>query len=376
MLSESDDFTRTAWHPQSWMHDLRSQIGEMAITQVFFVGSHNAASYGIHKGSPFAKDAPGVLYENSFRGSLARLFSYRISASWAKCQGISVRAQLNHGVRYLDLRVATNPKDASRLYISHTQISVPLADVLEDVKAFLNDPSSANEFIVLDFHHLFLTDDSDGQGKFFGELDRLSDRFIPVDVPLTTPLETLWGTSREKRIFLVVAARRNMMPYPAARIRSKCMVSRWVNKCSLRELLQALTNLLLDDLNHAPSGSSSRLYVTQAVYTVCSCGVFRGIFPKVSRKVVSSIYDVAKRINSSLLEWFYSLNAHGLLDGAKVKIPPGINTHRNILMLDYVELGSCRIMDGTRETNAVGMCVYLNILRASRPRASSRQRLL
>ncbi|EKF27530.1 variant-surface-glycoprotein phospholipase C, partial [Trypanosoma cruzi marinkellei] len=248
MLSGSDEFTRTAWNPQSWMHDLRPLIGEKAITQVFLLGSHNAASYAINRGSPFAKDAPGILYENSVLGSMARFFSYSISAAWARCQGLSVRAQLDHGVRYLDLRVVTNPGDPSRLYISHAQISVPLAVVLEDVKAFLDNASSANEFIVLDFHHLFLTDDSDGQGKFFRELDRLSDRFIPVEVPLTTPLETLWRNSPEKRIFLVVAARRNLMLYPAARIRSRCMVSRWVDKCSLRELLQALTNLLQDDL--------------------------------------------------------------------------------------------------------------------------------
>ncbi|PWU99455.1 putative glycosylphosphatidylinositol-specific phospholipase C [Trypanosoma cruzi] len=171
MLPESDDFTSTAWHPQSWMHDLRSFIGEMAITQLCLLGSHNAASYGISKDLPFVADAPGFLLGDSVFASLSRFLFRGICASWAKCQWMSVRAQLDYGVRYLDLRVATNPEDASRLYTLHAQISVPLADVLEDVKAFLNDPLSADEFIVLDFQHLYLTDDSDGKGKFFGELD-------------------------------------------------------------------------------------------------------------------------------------------------------------------------------------------------------------
>ncbi|EAN83073.1 putative glycosylphosphatidylinositol-specific phospholipase C [Trypanosoma cruzi] len=366
MLPESDDFTNNAWDPQSWMHDLRSFIGEMAITQVCLVGSHNAASYGTRKDSPFGADAPGFLLGDSVFASLSRLLFRGICASWSRCQWMSVRAQLDYGVRYLDLRVATNPEDASRLYISHTQISVPLADVLEDVKAFLNDPLSANEFIVLDFQHLYLTDDSDGKGKFFKELERLSDRFIPVDVPLTTPLEMLWRVSRRRRIFLVVSSGEDELPYPAVRIRSKCMVSRWVDQGSLRKLLQALNNLLLDDLKYPQTGVPSKLHVTQAVYTPRKSNIFRGIFPKVSRKVVSSIYAVATRVNPSLLEWFYLLNAHGLLDGAKVMIPSGINTHGNILMLDCVELGRCQIMDGTTETNAVGMCVYLNFLRASR----------
>ncbi|KAF8279778.1 glycosylphosphatidylinositol-specific phospholipase C [Trypanosoma cruzi] len=366
MLPESDDFTNTAWHPQSWMHDLRSFIGEMAITQVCFVGSHDAASYGVSKDSPFGADAPGFLLGDSVFASLLRFLFRGICASWSRCQWMSVRAQLNHGVRYLDMRVATNPEDASRLYTLHHQISVPLADVLEDVKAFLNDPLSADEFIVLDFQHLYLTDDSDGQGKFFRELERLSDRFIPVDVPLTTPLEILWRASSRRRIFLVVGSGEDESPYPAARIRSKCMVSRWVNENSLRKLLEALDNLLLDDLKYPQTGVPSKLYVTQAVFTPRYSDIFLGIFPKISRRIVSSIYDVATRVNPSLIEWFYSLNARGLLDGMKVMIPSGINTHGNIFMLDCVELGSCQIMDGTTETNAVGMCVYLNILRASR----------
>ncbi|PWV18907.1 putative glycosylphosphatidylinositol-specific phospholipase C [Trypanosoma cruzi] len=366
MLPESDDFTNTEWHPQSWMHDLRSFIGEMAITQLCLLGSHDAASYGIRKDSPFGADAPGFLLGDSVLASLSRFLFRGICASWSKCQGMSVRAQLDYGVRYLDLRVATNPEDANRLYTLHHLISVPLADVIEDVKAFLNDPSSANEFIVLDFQHLYLTDDSDGKGKFFGELDRLSDRFIPVDVPLTTPLEILWRVSSRRRIFLVVGSGEDESPYPAARIRSKCMVSRWVDQGSLSKLLEALDNLLLDDLKYPQTGVPSKLHVTQAVLTPRYSDIFIGIFPKISRRIASSIYDMATRVNPSLLEWFYLLNAKGLLDGMKVMIPSGINTHENILMLDCVELGRCQIMDGTTETNAVGMCVYLNILRASR----------
>ncbi|EKF26652.1 glycosylphosphatidylinositol-specific phospholipase C [Trypanosoma cruzi marinkellei] len=363
MSSANDDFTRTAWHPQSWMNDIRSFIGDMAITQVCFVGAHDAASYGVRREAPYGADAPEFLLGDTIFAPLSRFLFRRVCTAWSRCQGMSVRAQLDHGVRYLDLRVATNPEDLSKLYTLHQQISVPLADVLEDVKSFLRDPFSRNEFLVLDFQHMYFAVDSEWQAKFFQELDRLSDFFIPAAVSLTTPLEMLWRASSEKRIFLVMGRREGETIYPEARFRSKCMVSRWVDKFSLRELLQALTKLLQDELKHPRTGVPSKLCVTQAVCTPRRGNWFASLFSRITR-AYASIFQTANGVNSSLFEWYYLLNAYGILDGTKVVIPSGINTHRNIIMVDFVDVGSCRIMDGTVETNAVGMCVYLNILRA------------
>ncbi|ESL09559.1 variant-surface-glycoprotein phospholipase C [Trypanosoma rangeli SC58] len=354
------------WYPQSWMHDLRSFIGHSAVTQVFFVGSHNAGTYGIQKKSPFGRDAPGPFYRRAKIGSLARFLFRGVSAAWAKCQGMSIRAQLDHGVRYLDLRVATNLKDNDRLYTTHGQISVALRDVVEDVRAFLDDPASANEFIVLDFQHLFFTKGGEGPANFLTELCPLSNRFIPAEVPLATPLAMLWKTSREQRVFLLVGARENELNYPAARIRSRCVVSLWVNQSSLKKLLRSLTKLLHADLPRAGGGVPPKLYVTQAVYTPGRRSIVRGFFTKAFKKSASSMYDVAARLNSPLLEWFCSLNAPTHRDEDTVAAPSGLNTHGNIIMLDHVELGQCQMLGGTGVLDAVGMCVYLNLLRASR----------
>ncbi|RNF02919.1 variant-surface-glycoprotein phospholipase C [Trypanosoma conorhini] len=371
MLPCDDDVMRTEWHPRSWMHDVRSSIGHSAVTQVFFVGSHNAGTHGIEKASPFGRDAPGPLYGRAKIGSLARFLFRGVSAAWAKCQGMSIRAQLDHGVRYLDLRVAANPRDGNRLYTTHGQISVALRDVVKDVGAFLDDPASANEFVVLDFQHLFLAEDGDGPANFLAELGPLSSRFIPAEVPLTTPLSLLWEASREQRVFLLVSASETDLKFPAARVRSSCVVSRWVNQSSLKRLLRSLTTLLHIDLLRADAGVPPKLYVTQAIYTPRKRSILRGFFAKAFKKPASSLHDVAARLNSPLLEWFCSLNAPAHLHGDAVAVPPGLNTHGNILMLDYVEVGHCRPPGGTRVLNAVGMCVYLNLLRASRLRADS-----
>ncbi|KEG07749.1 glycosylphosphatidylinositol-specific phospholipase C [Trypanosoma grayi] len=370
MLPYNESFVHVQWRPQSWMQDMRSYIEHLAITQVFLVGSHNAATYGIRENSPFGGDAPGLLRKRTGFAAMVHLMGGGVSARWAKCQALPVRAQLDAGVRYLDLRVVPNPHDGGRLYTTHSQISVPLSDVIEDVRAFLSDDMSASEFLVLDFQHLFEMNDVSTQHRFVRELDVILRHFIPADVPLTTPLSALWQASREQRVFLLVEALG--VPCAAARLRSEALVSLWVDQKSLRKLLRSLNDMLLGDLQVPSEGSvPTKLYVTQAVLTPDMSNICFGPLNPVSTKSASSIREMAVRVNSPLLEWFCTLNAHSQLDGETVTVPPAINTHGNILMVDFVELGLCRVMGETRELNAVGMCIYLTMLRASRQEAAA-----
>ncbi|KAH9588921.1 Phospholipase C [Trypanosoma melophagium] len=365
MLPYNESFVSVQWYPQSWMYDMRSYIGHLAITQVFVLGSHNAASYGIHKKSQFGSDAPGLLGKHAKYASLLRFFLRRTSVKWAKCQNICILEQLCGGVRYLDLRVTPNPKEGGKLCITHGRLSVPLGVVIEQIGTFLKDQTSAQEFIVLDFQHFFDMESSTIQERFIEEISVLSSYFIPVDVPLTTPLSVLWKSSDERRIFLLMG--KSKINYPFARIRADSLVSIWVNKKSLKGLLRALNILLVNDLRQTCDYSvPPRLYVTQAVYTPRVSTVVGGVFSKEHDESASGLRKAASHVNSPLIEWFCALNAHSNLDGEVVTVPSGMNTHGNILMLDHVDMGRCRVMGETRELDAVGMCIYLNMLRSSR----------
>lgn len=371
MLRVRDGAAFVDCRPQSWMYDLRSFIGHLAITQVFLVGSHNAATCNIRRKSHFGTDGPDLLSKRGgVCGPIARFFSRGICAKWARCQGMQVRAQLDLGVRYLDLRVISNPRDNNKLYITHGQMSIPLKDMVGDVKAFLEDPPSANEFIILDFQHLYDMN-ADTLNAFYEDMNIISNHFVPADVQLTTPLSDLWKASPEQRVFLLVG--RRGLNHAAVRVRSRSVVSRWVNANSLRKLLDCLNKLLMDDIQKpAVSDVPPKLYVTQAVFTPNARSIVSGIFNRLSRKHASGICDVAARVNSSLIYWFYVLNAHSEVEGEKVVVPPYLNTHGNIFMLDYVHLGRCQLSGeaGEMELDAVGVCAYLNVLHYSQKKTN------
>ncbi|ORC87287.1 glycosylphosphatidylinositol-specific phospholipase C [Trypanosoma theileri] len=370
MLPYNESFISVKWHPQSWMYDMRSYIQNFAITQVFIIGSHNAGTYSIDGKSPFGRDAPGLLSRHAKYASLLRFFVRGTSVKWAKCQNTTILEQLSGGVRYLDLRIAPNSKEGGRLYITHGRLSVPLSVVIEQIGTFLRDPVSAQEFLILDFQHFFDMDSPDLQDRFVKEINVLSNHFIPVDIPLTTPLSVLWKTSDTHRVFLLLG--KSKINYSFARIRADSLVSVWVNKKSLKSLLKALKMLMVKDLKQPCNYSvPPRLYVTQAVFTPRFSTVVGGIFSKEQDKSASGIRRAAAHVNSPLIEWFCGLNAHSNLDGEVVTVPQGMNTHGNILMLDHVDMGSCRVLGETRELNAVGMCIYLNMLRSSRLEVNS-----
>lgn len=58
--------------------------------------------------------------------------------------------QLVYGIRYLDLRVSSNPLLEERWWLNHGVVRVqPLHVILDDVKLFLR---STREIVILDFH--------------------------------------------------------------------------------------------------------------------------------------------------------------------------------------------------------------------------------
>nr|CCC89587.1 putative VSG lipase [Trypanosoma congolense IL3000] len=346
------------WSPQSWMDNLRSSIEGRAITQLFMVGAHNTGTDAIHMFSPFGLDAPEAIYGmNEGVAFLLRFLTAGVSSRWARCQSMSARQLLNHGVRYLDLRLTAGANGIDRIYTTHFHASLPLKEIIVDVKNFLETPTCGNEFIILDFQHFYgFTDES--MGKFVEELSPLSDYLIPSNVPLTTPLSTLWRSSTTQRVFLVV---KPTIHHPAARLRGWALRSIWLDELQLEALLERLNRLLTRELVDAPDERvPSKLYVTQAIGTPKNKDVAMGACCGACPSANPDLEDVAKKINSPLLSWFYTLNAEGTVADRPVNLKKGNNTHGNILLLDFIQHGTCPVGKNKDLVNAVGMCVYLN----------------
>lgn len=330
------------------MWDLRGVIGELAITQLAMVGTHNSGTSHISWRSKFGRDAPGPLRDGGVVSAVTRFFAGGILGGWARCQRMTVAQQLDYGVRYIDLRVTPHPPQSTALYITHGLVSVLLADVLETVRRFVTAPASANEFVLLDFQHVFLSPDDPGHAELFRQLSALSDVCVTNAVDWTVlPLRALWaGTAR-----VVVVMAYGVDPLCASFVHAReCFLSSpWKNESTTTDLLRALAD-------PSPSLPSPRVFVTQAVLTPDGTTVARGLLTCGAQPC--SVRALAKRSNRSLVEWFWQHNT---------SFSQGESANRNVLMLDYPEACDVEVHwdGGSLRGSVIDVCVYINLARCS-----------
>jgi len=105
------------------MYELYKNYPQTPIRNVVIPGTHESGSYGI---SWISAAEPGE------RTSYAT--SKPLVATWAKTQFLNVYQQLEHGIRYLDLRIAFD--DKQRAVIAHGLVSTSLNTVLKDIRKF------------------------------------------------------------------------------------------------------------------------------------------------------------------------------------------------------------------------------------------------
>lgn len=339
------------WCGSSWMWDTRDAIAHLTIAQVAMVGAHNTATYQITRRSRFGRDGPTPLRTNGALASVTRFFGGFLMPYWTRCQRMTVTEQLRFGIRYLDLRVAPHPASPTTLYTTHGLLSTRLDEVLVAVEAFLTDPATCNEFVLLDFQHVFLDPSDSGYAILFASLARLAGLCVPrpengCGFPT---LGELWRG--RQRLFVFVGCDFDFDALPHICLRSAFLSSPWLNQNKKKGLLRALD---VHAMQAVPPGGESKVFLTQAIITpdtdtVLSGTLSLGIQP-------SSVRALAKGANADLIQWFWMRNA------ASAAL---VGTHRNILMLDFPELTDVEVTwdGGSLRGSAVDVCVCINALR-------------
>lgn len=185
-----------------WMRTLADKYPPFAnkpLTEIALPGSHDSASHEISNESPLAPNCEAwVKLATQFSGT------DRV-ARWSKCQNFKTFEQLQHGVRYFDLRVCwVNDEDegqSRKLWVCHCMLSVPLIQVLEDIKTFV-EGIGTHEVIVLDFQHVAFPD-NDAHHDLLGMLlSVLGERLCIQDRhTCRMTLSDLWKT--EERIVVI-----------------------------------------------------------------------------------------------------------------------------------------------------------------------------
>nr|CDJ84360.1 Phospholipase C domain containing protein [Haemonchus contortus] len=136
-----------------WMADLPATLTSQPLHLLKIPGSHDSgATAELDPKLPVAID----LSDNIRRFAKPTCIKMGIKR-WAVSQRYSIREQLEHGVRYLDLRIAHPPPEVRSsekdFRIVHGLYGITLRDCLKQVADFLNE--NDKEVILFDMNHVY-----------------------------------------------------------------------------------------------------------------------------------------------------------------------------------------------------------------------------
>ncbi len=156
-----------------WMEEIFQDKKGTRMHEIFIPGTHDSATYGISENSGFAdveleegnktsikdvkywSDKFSIVFDifSKFKSGLT---PREIVAGWAKAQNVTIKKQLETGIRFFDLRPCVkNYSNPNKIdwWISHSLFSVPLDEVLRHIRDFLNQNSY--EIVILDLRYIW-----------------------------------------------------------------------------------------------------------------------------------------------------------------------------------------------------------------------------
>ena len=121
-----------------WMAEMGPKFLNAKIGEVIWPGTHDSGAYCQNF------DYSKLVHHQWLHFSATHLLNClgphirRVASDWCRTQTMTVRQQLEHGVRYIDLRVAKCWRDGC-YYIVHSFCGPCLDDVLEEISRFAAD---------------------------------------------------------------------------------------------------------------------------------------------------------------------------------------------------------------------------------------------
>ncbi|KAJ8253165.1 hypothetical protein GJAV_G00209830 [Gymnothorax javanicus] len=135
---------------EDWMSRLPPKLWSIPLYNLAIPGSHDAMSYCLDITSPLARsESDSFRLVDGLFYCLTRPVIYR----WATTQEQDIVDQLRAGIRYFDLRIASNPQDACKdLYFFHIiYTSLKVLETMEKIAVWLD--SHPKEVVILGCSH-------------------------------------------------------------------------------------------------------------------------------------------------------------------------------------------------------------------------------
>ena len=172
-----------------WMKEMGARLMNAKVGEVIWPGTHDSGAHC--EQFDFSK----VVHTHWLRFIGTYMIRYlgqgpkQFASDWSRAQGLNIRQQLKHGVRFLDLRVSKCRQD-SRYYMVHTFCGPPLKDVLVEIHDFLTEHRGECVLVsvvpVCDVDHIELHGVFERHlGEFLLKRERESYQISPLSLTLS-----------------------------------------------------------------------------------------------------------------------------------------------------------------------------------------------
>lgn len=240
--------SQTALGPDRWMEDVYADKPDTTLGQMVLPGTHDSASAGINTQTPCP-----LTTSASTSKAIEALGKANpcAAANMYRAQDTNLTAQLDAGIRYLDLRVAVAAPTAGStaapgpdsFVMVHEFVAEPLTAALDQLLPWA--ASHPKEQVILDFQHIDVPKDAD-PAPYYAALAATLDSYAPggaqsvcsrawsSDVVNATP-ETLankvtLGQAWQAQRNLVVLVPSDTLPtQPCYYPRTNAILSQWPN---------------------------------------------------------------------------------------------------------------------------------------------------
>lgn len=271
---------------------------------LFFSGSHDSGAYWLDRAGGIAEDEPSIIR------TLANSCCCGISVvyQWALTQNLSVKGQLEHGVRYLDLRLCGRPGSPD-VHVAHGLYGHRLHDILLEIKEFMDE--NQKEFVILDFNHFHNMTSVDHREVLILIIKIFGVQILGGDTPMSAwsiTLDNLWKTPARLMVFYGHPARNEFSFFWS----EEYLQSPWANTTSSSALVRFHENNYYQSVRRG----EGEFYVWQGVLTPSTGTVIGNLCSSLERKLVP-------RATSAFLDWI------------KDKVPSRVGI--NICCADFVE---------------------------------------
>lgn len=138
----------------NWMTNLHDDLTHVPVNQLAIPGSHDSGAFWLDPHSPVCPDEPSTI-RNLVKvfGSCAK----HIVIKWSTTQKLIISEQLEHGIRYFDMRNGYLSSEDDVFFV-HGVYGHKIDDLLRAIQVFLR--THPKEVVVVDFNHFYSMTDS------------------------------------------------------------------------------------------------------------------------------------------------------------------------------------------------------------------------